>query len=92
MTAATLSLREEFGAIIPSIGIESNARGGTRVRGGWRLGDLLPDPIRRIIQGFYIEGFFNTGGGFVLFFLPLSFSRSFQPCQFDPDFHEFQDP
>lgn len=58
----TLSLREEFGQVIPTIVVEGNAYGGTRIRGGWRLEDVLPESLRDVIRGVYIEGFFNTSG------------------------------
>lgn len=58
----TLSLREQFGTFIPTIAIESNEIGGARIRTGWRLEDFLPERIREVVQGAYIEGFFNTTG------------------------------
>ncbi len=58
----TLSLREEFGQVVPTIVVEGNSYGGTRVRGGWRLEEVLPESLRRVIRGIYIEGFFNTSG------------------------------
>ena len=58
----TLSLREQFGTFIPNISIEANALGGARIRTGWRLEDFLPERIREVVQGAYIEGFFNTTG------------------------------
>ncbi|MBX3247894.1 MAG: translocation/assembly module TamB domain-containing protein [Myxococcales bacterium] len=60
--ALTLTLREEFGQVVPTIALEGNRYGGTRIRGGWRLEELLPETIRRVIQGVYVEGFFNTVG------------------------------
>ncbi|MEM9070162.1 MAG: translocation/assembly module TamB domain-containing protein, partial [Myxococcota bacterium] len=53
----TLSLREQFGAAVPSIIFESNQFGGARIRGGWRIDEVLPERLRRVIQGIYIEGF-----------------------------------
>ncbi len=58
----TLSLREEFGSYFPTIAIESNQLGGTRVRTGISLEDLLPAAVRDVIQGVYFEGFLNTAG------------------------------
>ena len=58
----TLSLREQFGTFIPTIAIESNELGGARIRTGWRLEDFLPERIREVVQGAYVEGFFNTTG------------------------------
>lgn len=58
----TLSLREEFGQVVPTIVVEGNAYGGTRIRGGWRLEEVLPESLRDVIRGVYIEGYFNTTG------------------------------
>ena len=58
----TLSLREEFGSYFPSIAVETNQLGGTRVRTGVSLEDLLPSAIRDVIQGVYFEGYLNTAG------------------------------
>ena len=56
----TLSLREELGAVVPNVIVESNRYGGARIRGGWRLEEILPETLRRVIQGVYVEGFLNT--------------------------------
>ncbi len=58
----TLSLREQFGTFIPNISIEANELGGARIRTSWRLEDFLPERIREVVQGAYVEGFFNTTG------------------------------
>ena len=58
----TLSLREQFGAAIPNIVFESNQYGGAQIRGGWRFEDNLPERLRRVIRGVYVEGYFNTTG------------------------------
>ncbi len=58
----TLGLREELGAVVPNVIVEGNNYGGNRIRGGWRLEEILPETLRRVIQGVYIEGFFNTSG------------------------------
>ncbi len=58
----TLSLREQFGAAIPNIVFESNEYGGAQIRGGWRFEDNLPERLRRVIRGVYVEGYFNTTG------------------------------
>ena len=56
----TLSLREEFGSYFPTIAVESNQLGGTRIRSGVSFGDLLPEAVRDVIQGVYFEGYLNT--------------------------------
>ncbi len=58
----SLSLREEFGSYFPTIAVESNQLGGTRLSTGVNLQDLLPGAVRDVIQGVYLEGYLNTGG------------------------------
>lgn len=58
----SLSLREEFGSYFPTIAVESNQLGGTRVSTGLNLEELLPSAVRDVIQGIYFEGFLNTAG------------------------------
>lgn len=58
----SLSLREEFGSYFPTIAVETNQLGGTRVATGVSLEDLLPPAVRDVIQGVYFEGFLNTAG------------------------------
>ncbi len=52
-------LSPEMRAIVPEVNLSGNATGGTRVSVGWRLEDLLPELLRSVIQGAYIEGFAN---------------------------------
>jgi hypothetical protein len=83
--ALTLTLREEFGAYVPNITIEGNATGGSRYGVGKNLEQLLPESVRDVILGFYIEGFLNTegdiqssGGTSVGVRMELDFPRSVQ--------------
>ncbi|MFK7988765.1 MAG: translocation/assembly module TamB domain-containing protein [Sandaracinaceae bacterium] len=70
MTAGilTLGLRQEFGDIIPLLAIEPEAS-GTRVRVGFNANEIIPEILRGIITGAYIEGFLtasqasNAAGG-----------------------------
>jgi len=66
----TLGLRQELGDVIPVLAIESQGLGGTRVRAGFSADELIPDFLRGIIVGAYVEGFVtaaaedtNAGGG-----------------------------
>ncbi|MFK8000051.1 MAG: translocation/assembly module TamB domain-containing protein [Polyangiales bacterium] len=83
--ALTLTLREEFGAYVPNITIEGNSTGGSRYGIGKNLEQLLPESVRDIILGFYVEGFLNTegdvqssGGTNVGVRMELDFPRSVQ--------------
>jgi len=60
----TLSLREELGEYFPVIVVESGQRGvgGTRIRAGFDARDLLPDVVRRVITGAYVEGSVDIAG------------------------------
>lgn len=55
---ATVALREQFGEYVPMIAIEAGA-GGTspRVRAGFNVDRLIPERLRRIVRGIYIEGY-----------------------------------
>ncbi|HEY8428716.1 MAG TPA: translocation/assembly module TamB domain-containing protein, partial [Sandaracinaceae bacterium] len=53
----TLGLRQELGEVIPMLAIESEGLGGTRVRVGFNANDLIPDFLRSVVTGAYIEGF-----------------------------------
>ncbi|MBZ0120235.1 MAG: translocation/assembly module TamB, partial [Sandaracinaceae bacterium] len=53
----TLGLREEFGDVIPVLAIESQGLGGTRIRVGRPVNELIPDFLRDIVTGAYVEGF-----------------------------------
>ena len=60
----TLSLREELGQYFPVIVVESGQRGlgGTRIRAGFDARDLLPEVVRRVVTGAYIEGSVDIAG------------------------------
>ncbi|NOY90294.1 MAG: hypothetical protein GXP55_03720 [Deltaproteobacteria bacterium] len=60
----TLSLREELGQYFPVIVVESGQRGigGTRIRAGFDARDLLPEAVRRVITGAYVEGSVDIAG------------------------------
>lgn len=53
----TLGLRQELGDVIPVLAIESQGLGGTRIRAGFTADDLIPDFLREVIVGAYVEGF-----------------------------------
>ena len=56
----TLGLRQEFGDVIPMLAIEAQGFGGTRIRAGFNADDLIPDFLRGIILGMYVEGQFSA--------------------------------
>ncbi|MCB9593614.1 MAG: translocation/assembly module TamB domain-containing protein [Sandaracinaceae bacterium] len=56
----TLGLRQELGDVIPVLAIESQGLGGTRIRAGFTADDLIPDFMRDVILGAYVEGFFTA--------------------------------
>ena len=56
----TLGLRQEFGSVIPTLAIESQGLGGTRVRAGINANDLIPDFLRGFVLNAYIEGWVNA--------------------------------
>ncbi len=58
----TLGLRQEFGDVIPVLAVESEGLGGTRIRVGWNANDIIPDFLRDIVLGAYIEGFVIAAG------------------------------
>lgn len=62
----TLGLRQEFGDVIPVLAIETPTAGQTRIRAGFNARELIPDFLRDVVTGMYIEGFFtntiDTGG------------------------------
>ncbi|MBX3272580.1 MAG: translocation/assembly module TamB domain-containing protein [Sandaracinaceae bacterium] len=53
----TLGLRQELGDVIPVLAIESQGFGGTRIRAGFSANELIPDFLREVIVGAYVEGF-----------------------------------
>ena len=56
----TLGLRQEFGNVVPVLAIESQGAAGTRIRVGIDANDLIPDFLREVVTGAYIEGFFTA--------------------------------
>jgi translocation and assembly module TamB len=57
----TLSLREEFGEFIPVLAVETaSGSQGTRVRAGFNADQAIPDWLRPIVRGIYVEGFFTA--------------------------------
>ncbi len=61
---ASLSLREEFGAGFPQIQVETADGGFTsaRIRAGYDLDDIIPERMRSVVQGVYLEGYFTARG------------------------------
>ncbi len=53
----TLTLRQEFGDVLPVLAIESQGIGGTRIRAGFDVDELIPDFLDGIVTGLYLEGF-----------------------------------
>ncbi|MDH5493687.1 MAG: translocation/assembly module TamB domain-containing protein, partial [Myxococcales bacterium] len=60
----TLSLREQFGRHIPVIVVESGDQAfrSARIRAGYDASDLLPEALRRVVTGAYVEGSVNISG------------------------------
>lgn len=56
----TLTLRQELGDVIPMLAIETQGFGGTRIRAGFDADELIPDFLRGIVTGLYIEGFVSA--------------------------------
>lgn len=60
----TLGLREQFGDAFPLIAIETGANlGDTRIRAGFNADAIIPDFMREVVLGAYVEGFVTTSGG-----------------------------
>ncbi|UJR79986.1 translocation/assembly module TamB domain-containing protein [Sandaracinus amylolyticus] len=60
----TLGLREQFGDAFPLIAIETGANlGDTRIRAGFNADAIIPDAIRDVVLGAYVEGFVTTSAG-----------------------------
>ncbi len=55
----TLTLREEFGEYMPLFAVEATSH-GARIRAGYNFDHLLPDVLRSVVRGFYIEGYYTT--------------------------------
>jgi translocation and assembly module TamB len=62
----TLSLREQFGSLVPTISLEDGGLGTVAARVGWDVDWIIPDFLREIVLGAYFEGTFGsrsaTGG------------------------------
>lgn len=57
----TLGLRQQFGDIVPMIAIETGGNlGDTRIRAGFNADAIIPDFLRDIVRGAYVEGFVTT--------------------------------
>lgn len=60
----TLGLRQQFGDLVPLIAIETGANlGDTRFRAGFNVDAIIPDFLREIVLGAYVEGFLTTRAG-----------------------------
>lgn len=60
----TLGLRQQFGAIVPTIAVESGGRlGSVRARVGWDADWIIPDFLREVVLGAYVEGAVTSAGG-----------------------------
>jgi translocation and assembly module TamB len=59
----TLTARKEFGDVLPIIVIESGDQAfqSARVRAGYQANDVIPDFLKNVVQGAYIEGIFAAG-------------------------------
>jgi translocation and assembly module TamB len=59
----TLTAREEFGDVLPVIVIESGGQAfrSARVRAGFQADSFIPDFLRSVVRGAYVEGFFTAG-------------------------------
>jgi translocation and assembly module TamB len=59
----TLTARKEFGDVLPVIVIESGNQAfqSARVRAGFQANDIIPNFLRGVVQGAYIEGIFTAG-------------------------------
>lgn len=58
--ALTMTLREEFGRFVPLISVEGEFTNAT-IRAGYRFDDELPEALRQVITGIYVEGFVSVG-------------------------------
>lgn len=60
----TLGLRQQFGAVVPTIAVESGGRlGSVRARVGWDADWIIPDFLREVVLGAYVEGAVTSAGG-----------------------------
>ena len=59
----TLSLRKEFGDVVPVLAVETGERfGEARIRAGFEATSALRDVLPDIVRSVYIEGFVGTSG------------------------------
>ena len=61
---ASLSLREEFCEHFPVISVETADSGfrSARIRAGFTADEIIPERMRSVVEGVYIEGYFTAGG------------------------------
>jgi len=62
MTAGLISslARRRMGGLIPVLAIESDGSTGARVRVGFQADRLIPERLRRVVRGVYVEGFVGS--------------------------------
>lgn len=62
---ATMFVRENLGEIVPVLVIESGDQGfsSARVRAGFQADSLIPQFMRGVVRGAYVEGIFTASGG-----------------------------
>lgn len=62
---ATMFVRENLGEIVPVLVIESGEQGfsSARVRAGFQADSLIPQFMRGVVRGAYVEGIFTASGG-----------------------------
>lgn len=59
---ATLALREQFGDFIPMLSVESGRTvNSARIRAGFNFDQYIPESLRGVVRGIYIEGYVNAG-------------------------------
>jgi hypothetical protein len=49
--------RSKFGKYVPVLSLEAGASSGTRMRAGVEANALIPQRLRNVIEGAYVEGF-----------------------------------
>ncbi len=59
----TLTARKELGSLLPVIVIESGDQAfqSARIRAGFQANDYIPEFLRNIVHGAYVEGIFTAG-------------------------------
>src|SRR5262249_52173562 len=61
---ATVSLRREFGDVLPLLSIDTGANGNARVRAGIQADSFIREHLQwlsGVVQSAYIEGFVSSG-------------------------------